>query len=128
VQRMAAARPALLLGGEDRLRPAEVIAGVRERLDVQLRSVLLLAQARSLAYVETETSTVEGDGAVGSDNLALLSQDARSSAEVSAFLVRMHCLRAGLESGCRPHRRAMGVRNLVGEQFDDLVGFVGRGR
>jgi hypothetical protein len=29
---------ALLLGGEDRLRPAEVIAGVRERLDVQLRS------------------------------------------------------------------------------------------
>jgi hypothetical protein len=55
---MAAARPALLLGGEDRLRPAEVIAGVRERLDVQLRSVLLLAQARSLAYVETETSTV----------------------------------------------------------------------
>jgi hypothetical protein len=35
---MAAARPALLLGGEDRLRPAEVIAGVRERLDVQLRS------------------------------------------------------------------------------------------
>jgi hypothetical protein len=34
---MAAARPALLAGGEDRLRPAEVIAGVPERLDVQLR-------------------------------------------------------------------------------------------
>jgi hypothetical protein len=33
---MAAARPALLAGGEDRLRPAEVIAGVRERHDVQL--------------------------------------------------------------------------------------------
>jgi hypothetical protein len=63
---------------------------------------------------------------VGSDILALLSQDARSSAEVSAFLVRMHCLRAGLESGCRPHRRAMGMRDLVGEQFDDLVGFIGR--
>src|SRR6202040_3278767 len=34
----------------------------------------------------------------------------------------------GLAPDRRAHRRAMGVRNLVGEQFDDLVGFVGVGR
>src|SRR5215813_2431830 len=37
-------------------------------------------------------------------------------------------LTRGRNSRGGPHRLAMSVRDLVGEQFDDLVGFVGRGR